>query len=169
MKRIILVLFILISSHSIGQEILLSYSDIYLNDSLTYNKKDNLLFSGSAELKKNNGVLVFKKDYENGCQTKDTRYYNKSAKGKISKETYYYSKHFLKKQAEVFFHSTGEIYLKKYFDLAGKQTLEESFDDNGKLIYSCEYKNGKKNGKEFCITKKCDSQTDYYVNGKIVK
>ena len=52
-----------------------------------------------------------------------------------------------------------------YFDENGKKKLNEIYK-NGSLIYSCEYLNNKKHGKEFCTTKNCDNQTVYYENGK---
>ncbi|MGQ7947185.1 hypothetical protein [Flavobacterium sp. WC2509] len=169
MKEKILIFLILFSSSCIGQEVFNSQNDIYIRDSLFYNKKNDSLFNGSIEFKKNNGIIVFKKDYEKGYLVKVSEYYNKSAKGRVYKEIYYNSKQFSKKLKEVYYHTNGKIYSIKYFDFNSDKNLEESYDESGKLVYSCEYKGGKKNGKEFCLSKKGDNLTDYYINGKKVK
>lgn len=169
MKEKILIFLILISSNCICQEVFNSHNDIYITNSLFYNKKNDSLFSGSIEFKKNNGVIVFKEDYEKGYLLKVSEYYNKSAKGRVYKEIYYRSKQFFKKLKEIYHHTNGEIYLIKYFDLNGDKNLEESYDEYRNLVYSCEYKNGKKNGKEFCLSKKGDILIDNYINGKKIK
>ena len=139
--------------------------DLYTKNNLSYTKKDNQLFSGLAELKKSNGQIILEKYYESGQLTKYIEFYNDE-----SKEVKYKETTFLKdsgfKQIEIKYSLVeNERREMTYYDQAGKKKLNEIYN-NGKLIYSCEFLNNKKHGKEFCTTKKCDNQTDYYENGK---
>lgn len=151
-----------------------SYDDIYLKDGLFYKVKDKQLFTGTIEFIKKNGTILRKETYNNGYFTNGYLYFNKSARGKVYEETIFYEEKINKATDRskikkiIRYHSNGEIYWIKYFDLSGDKILEEDFE-NGKLIYSCEFKNGKKNGKEFCTTRDCGNQTIVYANGKPVE
>lgn len=148
-----------------------SHDDIYIENGLFYKVKDHLLFSGTIDFIKKNGVIISKEVYKDGYIINESRYYNKSARGKVYQETVYYQEKVnpenfrFKKQKIITYHSTGEIYCIKHFDLAGDKILEEEFE-NEKLVYSCEFKDVKKNGKEFCTTRKCGNEIVTYSNGK---
>ncbi|MCL9804394.1 hypothetical protein NAT51_02590 [Flavobacterium amniphilum] len=171
MKNLLL-LFLLSFNFTFSQENFVnSYVHIYGKDGLVYKVKDNQLFTGTISFIKKNGVIRHKTVFNNGYLTNTYLYYNKSSRGKISEETVYYQEKVnedvpkLHPKKIISYHSTGEIYNIKYYDLEGENYLEESFED-GKLTYSCEYKNGKKHGKEYCTTRKCGEETVMYSKGK---
>ena len=151
-----------------------SYKDIYISEGLFYRAKDDQLFTGIIEFIKKNGVLRSKEVYKNGYLTNEFQYYNKSSKGKVYQEKVYYEKKIVSENSKFYiqkiinYHITGEVYSTKHFDLTGEKILEENFKD-GELIYSCEFKDGKKDGKEFCTSKKCGSETLIYSKGKKIE
>lgn len=174
MTKIFFILF-LTSSFCFAQENFInSHDDIYIREGLLYKVKDNELFTGIIEFIKKNNVLTSKEIYKNGYKISDYEYYNKSASGKIYKETVYYKEKFyledsdFKKQKIILYHSSGEIYSVKHYDLEGNKFFEEEFK-KGKLTYSCEFKNGKKDGKEFCASRKSANETITYSKGKKIK
>jgi antitoxin component YwqK of YwqJK toxin-antitoxin module len=167
--------FVLITQIGFSQEIFTnSYNDVYINEGLVYKVKDDQIFTGSIAFFRNNNSLRYKLNYENGYLTSEYLYYSKSSNGKIFLESVYYpekanlntSKFYLHKNIR--YKSTGEIKSIIYFDKNKIKYLEEYYE-NGKIIYSCEYKDGKKNGKEFCIDKKCGEQTYTYSKGKKIE
>ena len=66
------------------------------------------------------------------------------------------------------FNLKSQITEKNSYDTNGKLILVENFD-NGKLIYSCQYKDRKKHGIEFCYSKEGNALEFEYLNGKKVK
>jgi antitoxin component YwqK of YwqJK toxin-antitoxin module len=152
-----------------------SHDDIYVENGVFYKYANHQPFTGTIEFIKKNGVIVTKETYKDGYLTNEYRYYNKSSRGKIYQETVYYEEKInsvhskFKPKKIISYHPDGEIYCIKHFDLAGDKILEEEFE-NAKLVYSCEFRNGKKNGKEFCITRKeCGNEIITYSNGKKVQ
>jgi hypothetical protein len=141
-----------------------SRDSIYVNEGRFYKVNGRKLFNGTIDFIKRNGVIYRKEIYDDGYITNSYEYYNKSAKGKVYKEIVF-KKDNLNISKIIRFNLSGEIYLIEYFDLFGDKVLEEYYE-NKEIVYSCEYKNGKKNGKEFCITKKCEKKTTIYLNGK---
>jgi antitoxin component YwqK of YwqJK toxin-antitoxin module len=168
MKKLITVLFFFFALSGFGQEKTYAEGEIYFYDDLAYKESDGHLFTGTIPVHKKNGRLISEETYTKGFLTKEVRYFNKSGTPKIYSETYFYEAEF-KRQKVVYYYPNGSLYRINYFDLNEEKTLMEDYDDTNKLIYSCEYKNGRKHGKEFCITKKCANMTDYYVDGKKVK
>ena len=151
---------------SYGQKRVKSYQ-LYTENGLTHKKEDGALFTGICEYKKEKkNHLVFETFYTNGWKSKYIEYYN-TDKVIACEEIVYHENSNEKKKASKF-SSDGKQKSFTYFDLKGKKELEESYEDD-KLIYRCEYLNGRKHGKEFCITKKCDNHTELYENGKKIK
>lgn len=170
--KIIFFIFFLSLNFSYGQEKFInSHDGIYIEEGLIYKVKDHELFTGTIEFTRKNGAIVSKEVYEGGYKTNEYEYYNKSASGKVYKEIVYYREKIhlederFKIHKVILYHTNGQIYSVKHYDLQNDKTLEEEFE-NSKLIYSCEFKNGKKNGKEFCTSKKSGSTTIIYSNGK---
>ena len=145
----------------------ISTFEIYKKNHLAYKKSDGTLFTGIEEFKKNNGHLVFEKYYEKGYLTNYKLYYNTKEQLISSEEIYYIGSLFKQKKIEYTL-VKNEIGSITYFDKNGKKELNEVYK-NDTLIYSCQYLNNKKHGKEFCITKKCDNYSEYYENGKKIK
>jgi len=166
MQHKIILFFAFITMQCFSQQ--LTYKDIYVQDSLTYKAKDDSIFTGSVENRRwTNGILLSKGDYKDGFIILYTEYYNKSKAGIPYKKTYYYDQKFFKKKKEDRLDYDGTITSTIYFDQNRKKTLEEFFS-KGKLVYSCEYKDGKKNGKELCFSKKGEILNYTYSNGKKV-
>jgi antitoxin component YwqK of YwqJK toxin-antitoxin module len=163
MKKILLLyLFIIYSATSFGQE-RINRNDIYLKDKLAYTKADNKLFTGIAESRTGKGHLTFEEEYKEGYKSKYTLYYNGSTLA--AREIYYHDRSLIK-QKEVKYSGDKSKTWFRHYDVNGSKVLEETYE-NSKLIYSCEFRDNKKHGKEFCITKKSDF-TEFYENGKKV-
>lgn len=142
-------------------------SEIYISKEIAYKESNNTIFTGIAEYRKNNGHLVFEKEYTNGYITKYTLYYNTDEKI-VSDETLYYENNI--KKRHIIFASSSDYPLKTItdFDLNGKKTLEEQYLGD-KLIYHCEYFNGKKHGTIYSIDKNNVKHSCTYNNGKKIK
>lgn len=123
-------------------------------------------FSGIAESKNNKGHLIFDEEYDNGFKTKYTLYYNGGNKA-IARQIYYFEKSF-SKQKEIKYSGDKSKTWYTHFGADGKKTFKETYIGTD-LIYSCEYKNSKKHGKEFCIKKDGSNSVRYYQNGKKIK
>ncbi|MEE1899992.1 hypothetical protein GN157_02285 [Flavobacterium rakeshii] len=186
-KSTILYLLLMLTICSYGQERVKSYQ-LYSKKGLTYKKTDNTLFNGISEFKRERkNHIVFEEYYHNGIKTKYIEYYN-TDEVIVCKEIIYHENSPEKKKFTKF-SLDGKRRSLTYYDLNGKKELEETYRHdiltyrceylNGKrkfeeaykndvLVYSCEYLNGKKHGKKFCITKKHESHTEFYENGKKV-
>ncbi|MCM0667899.1 hypothetical protein [Flavobacterium tyrosinilyticum] len=167
-KKIVL-LFLFLSIQSFAQDNQqLTSKDIYSKDGLVYKVSNDSLFSGSIENRRwTNNILLSKNDFKNGYLILYTEYYNKSKKGIPCRKTYYYDQPFFKKKKEDKLDFDGSIYSSSYFDENENKILEENYSE-GKLIYSCQYKDGKKNGKQFCLSKTGKELNYIYENGKKV-
>lgn len=169
MQKIVL-FFLFISFQSFAQNNQrLTLKDIYSKDSLVYKVSNDSVFSGSIENRRwTNDILLSKSDFKDGYVILYTAYYNKSKKGIPCLKTYYYEHQYFKNKKEDKLDFDGNIYSSTYFDENENKILEENYSE-GKLIHSCQYKNGKKNGKEFCISKKGEELNFLYENGKKIK
>jgi antitoxin component YwqK of YwqJK toxin-antitoxin module len=56
----------------------------------------------------------------------------------------------------------------KHKDISGKLTLNEIYS-NDSLTYRCEYRNGKKDGIEYCLLEDGSELNTNYKNGRRVK
>ncbi|WP_289661722.1 hypothetical protein [Flavobacterium panacagri] len=170
MFRKIIFILLFIDIQSFAQENhRLTYKDLYAKDDLVYMMSNDSLFSGSIEHHRwTNDVLLSKDDFKNGYIILSTNYYNKSKKGIPYIKTYYYEQLYFKKKKEDKLDFDGNIYTSTYFDENENKILVENYS-NGKVIYSCEYKDGKKNGKESCFSKEGTPMIFYYQNGKKIK
>ncbi|WJS94264.1 hypothetical protein NYQ10_19460 [Flavobacterium johnsoniae] len=164
-KSLILTLFLTRLSFAQDNQQLTS-KDIYSKDGLIYKISNDSIFSGSIENRRwTNNILLSKSEYQNGYIILHTQYYNKNKAGIPSKKTYFYEHQYFKKKKEDKLDFDGSIYSTIYFDENENKILEEGFS-SGKLIYSCEFKDGKKNGKEFCLSKNGEAFHYVYENGK---
>ncbi|MEN2401708.1 hypothetical protein GKZ90_0018095 [Flavobacterium sp. MC2016-06] len=163
-------LFLFISIQCFSQENkVFTPEEIYQKDGLIYKTANDSIFTGSIEFRRwTNNILLAKKDYKDGYIILATEYYNKSAKGIPSRKTYYYDHEYFKKKKTDRLDFDGTVDSTIYFDENGNKINEEFFS-NGKLTFSCEYKDGKKNGKEFCLSKKGEEINSIYENGKKIK
>lgn len=112
--------------------------------------------------------MIFEDEYNNGYLTKCTLYYNTGEKI-IAQETLYYENVNTKKK-HTSFPSSVDYPLKTItdFDENGKKILVEQYMGD-KLIYHCEYLNGKKHGTIYSIDKNNVKHTCTYNNGKRIK
>ena len=163
-KHLIFLIFLYNSTFS--QEKLNTF-EIYKKDKIHYKKSDNNVFTGIAEFKRKNGHIVFEEFYKDGYLTKYVIYFNLDIQI-VSTEILYYDKSENKKTKTEFSSVENERKEITHYDSNGKKTLNEIYKKNI-LIYSCEYLNNKKHGKEFCITDNGDLNTEYFENGKRLK
>ena len=154
----------LLSVYCFAQE-RVNHNDIYIKGKLAYNKADNNLFTGIAESRTGKGHLTYQEEYKDGYKTKYTLYYNGDTVI-VANEIIYHDKSDIKKR-ETGYSSDGRRTWYTEYDVTGSKILKETYVDS-KLVYSCEYSNNKKHGKEFCISKEGDGLTKYYENGKKV-
>ncbi|MHC0447789.1 hypothetical protein ACWA1F_20435 [Flavobacterium sp. 3-218] len=169
MHQKIVIIFLFLFVQAFGQEnTSLTSQDLYTKDGLVYKVSNDSIFSGFIENRRSNDVLLSKTDFKEGRIMLYSEYYNKSKKGIPCRKIYYHENLVLKKKKEDKLDFDGKIYLSTYFDENENKILEESFSE-GKLVYSCEYKNGKKNGKQFCLSKNGEELNFIYENGKKVK
>lgn len=141
-----------------------SYDEVRLMNDLVYDASGRL-YTGVVQKKKKNGQLIYEDYVTNGIIDSTLQYYRSKDHDKPyakylynPKKLFYYSK-------IVWYESTGAISQIEYYDDESKKRLLETYD-HGRLTYSCEYKGKKRHGKEFCITKACDTTVVYYVDGK---
>jgi|GEM_PF-3228361 len=147
----------------------ITFNDIYSKDGLIYKVSNDSVFSGSIENRRwTNDILLSKTDYQDGYIILRTEYYNKDKKGIPSRKVYFHEHLYFKKKKEDKLDFDGSVYSSISFDENENKILEEYFSE-GKLIYSCQYKDRKKNGKEFCISKTGEELNFIYENGKKMK
>ncbi|KFF05528.1 hypothetical protein B0A68_02680 [Flavobacterium reichenbachii] len=147
----------------------ITHKDLYSKDGLIYKASNDSIFSGSIENRRwTNNILLSKEDYKDGFIILVTEYYNKSKKGIPYMKTYFHDGLYFKKKKQDRLDFDGTIDSTIYFDENENKILEEFFS-KGKLIHSCEYKDGKKNGKQFCISKNGEELNFIYKNGKKVQ
>jgi antitoxin component YwqK of YwqJK toxin-antitoxin module len=162
MRFFYILTFLFITVFSLAQE-KVSSSELYTTKGITYRESDNSVFTGINEFRKSNGHLVFEREYINGYLVKYTLYYNGEEKI-VSSETIYQNKSNIKKKHISYpYHDT--LMTVTDFDENGKKMLEEQYV-NDKLVYHCEYLNGKKHGAIFSIDKNNIKNTCHYINGK---
>lgn len=164
-KNLIIFCFLLNTITALAQQRVATH-DIYVKDGLAYSEKDNSVFTGIAEFRRSNGHLVLEEIYNNGYKTRYKLYYN-TDEVIVSNETLFQSNsHFKKTDINYSLSNSGTRYI--HYDAEGRKVLEEIYQGD-KLVYSCEFRNNKKHGKKFCITKKGDNLTEFYENGKKIK
>lgn len=170
MLQKIVFIFLLVFIKSFAEENQqLTLKNLYSKNELVYKFSNDSIFSGSIENRRwTNNILLSKSDYLNGYIILTTEYYVKSKKGIPSRKTYYYEKQYFKKKRVDKLDFDGSLDSSIYFDENENKILEEYYSE-GKLIYSCQYKNGKKNGKEFCTSKTGEELNFIYENGKKIK
>ena len=162
MKYRIVAVFMFLTLKCVCQEKLDSLSNVSVEDNIIGKP-----FDGTKTHRKKNGNLISKIEYINGFQVKYSAYYN-IEKEVPYEEIYYHQKAPYEKYKRVKLRLDGSIYAITYFDMNGKKILDKEYVGD-KLVYSCEYKNGKKHGKKICLSKEGELLTYIYENGKKVK
>lgn len=170
MSHKVLLFFLFINLQSFSQEkVALTPKEIYSKEGIVYKSSNDSIFTGSIEFhRRTNNILLAKQDFKDGFIILLIEYYNKSKKGIPSRKTYYYDHEFFKKKRQDRLDFDGSIDSTIYFDENENKILEEFYSENT-LIYSCQYKDGRKDGKQFCLSKNGEAINSIYQNGKKVK
>ena len=164
MRTLIFIAVLLSLSFSYAQ-VRVATHEIYNDKKLAYNGKDGTLFTGIAESRNKKGHLAFEDEYVEGYKIRRTLYYNTDEIIK-AEDIYFHEKSFEKKHT-IHYSSDGKDVRHIYFDKNGKKSLKENYE-NEKLVYSCEYHDGKKHGTEFCISDE-GPINNRYTNGKKIR
>jgi len=162
MKLLYIITALFVTTLLIAQE-RINTGNIYTTKGISYKKSDNSPFTGVAEFRKNNGNLMFEKEYNNGFITKYTLYFRGDEKI-ISNETFYHEKSNTKKK-NISYPYNGTLKTITDYDENGKKLLEEQYISD-KLVFHCEYINGKKHGVVYSTDKNNIKSTCTYNDGK---
>lgn len=147
----------------------LSIENIYLENSIVYDAKSELAFTGVAQKMRKNGHLVFEEVYDQGILVEFRGYYNGNTKRLSDKIFYYRDKPFVPKEAIRYYTNKKQAIIETTsYNRNEEKTLVTRYADTT-LIYKCSYKNGKKNGKEFCYDKNDKPLITTFKEGKKVK
>lgn len=159
-------LFLFISSFSFAQvnTRIVDFDDTYLHNELLYENISDSLYTGLIHRTKKNGQLIQEDYVENGVIHYTLMFYRGQNRKPYSKYIYNKDNPYVLREV-IKYHLEGDVFKTVYYDYDGRKILVEDFED-GKMIYSCEFNGRKRHGKEFCITKECDTTVVYYVNGK---
>jgi antitoxin component YwqK of YwqJK toxin-antitoxin module len=165
-SKFLLTLILIINQNLSSQEVV-DHVALNKNADLIFKASNDSLFTGICERRRKNGHLVFAEYFENGVILSAKYYFN--GKQKIMSDSVIYNPNKPYKYKELYrFNLQSQITEKNSYDTDGKLILVENFD-NGKLIYSCQYKDKKKHGREFCYSKEDKALEFEYLNGKKVK
>jgi len=170
---------------------LVDMSEVYIENDLIYKNVNNALFTGTAQMQRKNGHLVYEEVYKDGMILFSNLYFNGKIK-RVAQKTLYNPKKLWVISKEIMYDLNGGIFEMITYNEEGEKILVEKFEKealvyscqylrkkkhgleisygkNGKKItYRCEYTNGKKNGTEFCVSKEGVETTKEYVLGKRV-
>jgi len=167
LKILIFCTFLFFGNFVFSQQIV-SFNETYISDeNLVYNTQTDKPFTGKAQRKRKNGHLVYEEEYKNGFIIESTVYYNRTKEPTPATKFLYDEKNNFRAIKKIQFGLKKNTKMITHFDINGRKKLFESYLD-GNLIYSCEYKNNRKHGKEFCIVDGEDIVIEY-INGKKVK
>ena len=144
--------------------IVADFDDIYIYNELLYKNDTDSLYSGLIHRTKKNGELLQEDYVERGIIHYTLMFYRRQKRKPHSKYIYNKDNPYLLRE-EIRYHLEGDVFKITYYDYDGRKILVEDFED-GKMVYSCEFNGRKRHGKEFCITKECDTTVVYYVNGR---
>lgn len=134
------------SISSAQQSTEINRKNLYSKDNLIHKKSDDGLFTGILENRRKNGHLVCVSTFKDGIILNCKRYYNGKKEIVANVTDYNASKPFLYK-AYYKYNQNSELKEKESYDDNGELVLVEQFKDD-KLVYSCEYKDLRKHGKE---------------------
>ena len=143
MKLLVLFTFTLFSQILFSQT-KVSLNDVYVEDNLVYQTTTNQLYTGLVQKVRNNGHLVYEEEYDKGIIQSSRVYYNGKDK-LVSDEILFNPNKPFTYSKKLRYDTQGEINRIITYDVDGSKILKEEFK-NGKLIYSCEFANGKKHG-----------------------
>uniref|UniRef100_UPI0040497019 hypothetical protein n=1 Tax=Gelidibacter sp. TaxID=2018083 RepID=UPI0040497019 len=165
MKTILIILMFFTFNKLLSQETV-AMKEVYIVNNLAYKIGSDNLFSGIAQVKRNNGHLVYEEEFKNGVIIFSYLYFNGKEKRLSTKTIFNPNKPYIYLK-EFSYHLNGEIFEIRTYNEDGIKILIEQFQ-NGKLSYSCQYLGNKKNGIELGfsnsdekITFRCE-----YINGK---
>jgi len=165
MRNILFILIFFSFNKVVSQEII-EMKEIYISNNLVYKIGDGKLFTGIAQVKKNNGHIVYEEEFKNGVIIFSNVYFNGNEK-RLSTEAIYNSNKPYVLSKEIRYDLNGEVFEIHTYNDEGIKILIEQFT-NGKLSYSCQYLGKKKNGIELGyrdggekLTYRCE-----YINGK---
>ena len=165
------ILFILaiINYSIISAQDTLSIKNIYLENSLIFNANNELPFTGVAQKIRKNGHLVFEEVYEQGILVEYKEYYNGNTQSLSHKIYFYLDQPFVPKETITYYtNKKRRITETTSYNRNEEKTLVTRYVDTT-LIYKCSYKNGKKNGEEFCYDKNDKPLITKFKEGKKVK
>ncbi|WP_345276049.1 hypothetical protein [Litoribaculum gwangyangense] len=191
MRNFLILLLFFTFNKLISQEVI-EMKGVYIDNNLVYKVVDNGLFTGTAQVKRTNGHLIYEEEFKNGVVLFSYVYFNGKEKRLSSKTIFNPDKPYvLSKRYE--YDLQGDIFEIYTYNNDGIKILKEQYT-NGKVSYSCqylgnkkhgielgyrdggekmtfrcEYINGKKNGTEYCLTEKGIETKKEYRNGKKIK
>ena len=191
MRRLLLFIAFIFFNQLISQEIV-GLNDVYVENDLAYKVTDHQLFTGISQRRRKNGHLVYEEEFKDGIIITSKLYYNTKNK-LISDKTIFNPNRPFVISKEHRFDLDGQIFRTITYNQEGLKILEEQFKNGhlilsseykGKkkhgfelgyreneeiLIYRCEYINGKKHGKEYCLDEDGTERIRRYHNGKRIK
>lgn len=167
LKILIFCIFLFFENFVFSQQIV-SINETYISDeNLVYSTQTDKPFTGKAQRKRKNGHLVYEEEYKEGYIIKSTVFYNRTGEPTPATVFLYDEKDNFRAIKKFQFGLKKKTKMITHFDSKGKKKFFESYLDE-KLIYSCEYQNNRKHGKEFCVVDGEEIVIEY-INGKKVK
>ncbi|MEL0457394.1 hypothetical protein WJN01_14235 [Flavobacteriaceae bacterium SZ-1-7] len=165
MRNFLVLLMLFTFNKLISQEVI-GMKEVYIDNNLVYKVTDDGLFTGIAQVKRTNGHLVYEEEFKNGVILFSYLYFNGKEKRLSSKTKFNPNKPYvLSKRYE--YDLQGDIFEIFTYNDNGIKILKEQYT-NGKISYSCQYLDKKKNGIELGyrdggekMTFRCE-----YINGK---
>lgn len=158
-----------LSSQMVFTQDTVSVKEIYFDTDIAYQYSNDELFSGVAQKVRKNGHLVYEEFYEQGIILEYREYVNFENK-RLVKKILYYRKYPLVQKEKIKYikNKNGKFIERTFYDTYQTKTLITRHKDTT-LIYRCYYKNGKKEGQEFCYDDDGNPMITEYKNGKKVK
>lgn len=191
MKNTFILLIFLTFNQLFSQEVI-EMKQVYIENKLMHKVLNHELLTGTAQVKRKNGHLVYEEKYKNGIILSSNLYFN-GKEIRVSNKSIYNPRKPLTLSKEYSYDLKGDIFeittynddgIKRLYEqftngnisyscqYLGKKKhgLELGYRDGGKkMTFSCEYLNGKKNGTEYCLNKKGVETKKQYRNGKKIK
>jgi len=191
MRYLLFLVFIFSFNQLISQEIV-GMKEVYSKNNLVYQVVDDQLFTGIIQSKRNNGHVVYEAEIKNGVLLYSSIFFN-GAEKRVATKTIYNPNNPALFSKELKYHLSGELFEARTYNEEGIKILVEQFTDgklsyscqyigkvknglelgylNGgeKLTYRCEYKNGKKQGTEYCVNENGIEVRKEYIDGKRIK
>lgn len=169
--RIKYVLYLLVglSTQMVVAQDTLSVKEIYFDTDLAYQYSNDELFTGVVQKVRKNGHLVYEEFYEDGIILEFREYFNFVNK-RLARKILYYREHPLTQKEKINYitNKNGKFIERTFYDTYQTKTLITRHNDTT-LVYKCYYKNGKKEGQEFCFDNDSNPMITEFINGKRVR